>query len=116
MLCLGAGHALSLPVNGEVRQIQRAWRARLPAGVDMDRPQQVNRVRVAAVQDAFGADVAGIDQMLLRQKVLLHQLCMDRLQRVVVLLRRGCGLDLRDEVRQVVVATFGHVHLVADPL
>ncbi|HEY7973925.1 MAG TPA: hypothetical protein VID72_01155 [Ktedonobacterales bacterium] len=49
VLPLRAGDALVPPIHGELGDIERAGRARLPAGVGMHGSNQVNRMRVAAV-------------------------------------------------------------------
>src|SRR5690348_9110045 len=116
VLALRTGHDVVLPVDGKPRDIEGARGMRLPTGIHMHRSNQVNSMLVAALQDPFGADIAGVDQMLLRQEVLLRELRVDRLERVVVLLGGGRRLDLGDKVRQVVVTALRQMYLVADPV
>ena len=68
-----------LPVDVEVGDIEGSRGMRLPTRIDMDRPDELNGMLVAALEDPFGTDVAGIDQVLLRQEVLVCQLRLDRL-------------------------------------
>lgn len=79
-------------------------------------PNEVNIVVVTALQDTFRADIACVNEVVFRSQLLVRELRLDRLQRVVILLGRWCGFDLRNEMRQVVVATFGEMHFVADPV
>ena len=116
VLALGAGDALVLPVHGELRQIQRTRRTRLPTGINVHRPNEVNPMRLATVQDAFGADVASIDQLLSGEQIGLREMALDRDKGMVVLLNRWGSVDVGDEMRAVVVTAFGHMDFVADPL
>ncbi len=115
-LALRTGEDLVVPVDVELRDLAGARSMRLPTRVDGHRPNELNGRRVAALNETFGADVAGIDQVLLWQEVLARELRLERLQSVVVLLGRGRRLALGDEVRQVVVAALAQMHRVAAPV
>jgi hypothetical protein len=69
----------------------------------MHRSNELNGMCVAAVQEALGAAVARIDQVLLGQEVCIRQCCPHRGERRVILLGRGRRLHRRDELRQIAV-------------
>src|SRR5258708_5429108 len=77
VLALWTRHHLVVPVDVELGDIEGAGGTRLPTWVHMHRPNEVNVVRVTALNDAFGADVAGIDQVLLRQQVIVRECRLD---------------------------------------
>ena len=79
LLALRTRHDAVLPVDVEVGHIEGAGRMRLPTRVDVHRSDELNGMLVTALKDAFGTDVPGIDQVLLRQEVLVRQLRLDRL-------------------------------------
>lgn len=81
----------------------------------MHRPNQVNRVGVAALKDPFCADVAGIHQVFSRQQTRCNQMLLDRVEGMVVLFNRWSGMHAGDEMRAVVVAALGQMDLVAKP-
>ena len=51
-----------------------ARRVRLPTGIDVNWPHQVTPMRLASVQDAFGAAVARVHQLVRRQQIRPRQL------------------------------------------
>lgn len=116
MLTLGTGHCLLLPVHLKVRDIEGIWRACLPTRIGMHWPHEINRILVTTLQNPFGADLASVNQLFLRQQLLGRQLRLDGLERMVILWRRGWGFDQRDEMWQIVVAALGHMHFVTDPV
>ncbi len=116
--CCPAGQVdlLLLAVNGELRDIQRAWGVRLPAWVDMHGPNKINGMGVTALEDALGADIAGIHQMLGWQQARRGQMRLDGVEGLVILLNRRGGVCIGDEMRAVVVAALGQMHVVSHPL
>jgi hypothetical protein len=108
------GHLFSEPVNGERRDVHGARRSRLPAGIDRDRSNEVNRmevnrISVKTVSDAFGARVARIHQLVGREQVVGRQIGLKGVERVVILLGGCGGGDLGNQVRQVVLTAFGQM-------
>lgn len=47
---------------------------------------------------------------------MFGQIGLDRVECLVVLLRGWGRLDLRDQVRQIILTAFGEMYLLADPL
>jgi len=82
----------------------------------MRRPNEVNGVDIPTVEDAFGADIASIHEVLRGQPLVCRQIGLDGVKRGVILLRRRRGRDLRDEVRKIVFAALGQMDFVPDPL
>src|SRR5512135_1664581 len=60
--------------------------------------------------------VALVDQVLTRQQITLRQRFMDHLDHVVVRCRRGGGLDVDDQVRQLLFTGLGQVLFVTHPI
>src|SRR5258708_23836910 len=116
VLALRTGHDLVIPVDVELGDIEGARGMRLPTRIDVHWPNQVNVVHVTTVKDAFGAEVAGIDEVLLREERLVRQLRLNGFEGMVILLGRGCRLDLGNELGKVVVAALGQMHLVPNPV
>jgi hypothetical protein len=73
-------------------------------------------MRLATVEEAFGAAVASLDQLLSREQIGRGKVVLNGVERVVVLLNRGRSVDVGDEMRPLVVAAFGHLDFVAHPL
>jgi hypothetical protein len=72
LLILGTGHDLPLPVHPKLRNIESVWGACLPTGIYMHWPKEVNAVLVTTLQDALGADIAGINQVFFRRQLLVR--------------------------------------------
>jgi len=68
------------------------------------------------VQDAFGADVASIDHLLSWEQIGRGKVVLNGVKGMVILLNRGRGVDVGDEMGAVVVTAFGHMDFVAHPL
>jgi hypothetical protein len=71
---------------------------------------------VAAVQDPFRAEVAGLYQLLSRQRIGSGEVVLNGVKGMVILLNRWSGVDVRDEMRPVVIAARRHMDFVAYPL
>jgi hypothetical protein len=83
--------------------IQRDWTEQIDGLTNLARDQQ------------GGIDVAGTDQVGLRQQPTRGEKAVNRCRhRPIRHSRRGC-LDIRDQVRPVRLAGFGQMNLVADP-
>ena len=59
----GAGHRLSLPVNGKLKYIQTIFGLGLPTGIRATRPKQVDSVLLLAMGQVFGIHITRINQM-----------------------------------------------------
>ena len=68
------------------------------------------------MEDAFGAAVAGIDELLSREQINPREMALDRDKGMVILFNRGRSVDVGDEMGAVVVTAFGHMDFVAHPL
>lgn len=106
----GAG----LPVDDEVFLGEAGMFA--GAGIFADRPDHGDGMLGGGVMDDLRSDVAGVDQMLAGQEFLVGQRRVDGVEGVDVLLGGRGGQHVHDHMGQVVVAGFGLVDLVADPL
>jgi hypothetical protein len=86
LLPLRTGGPLVLPVEVKLRDISGAWCPGLPARVAVDWSNQTSGVDIPAVQDALGTDIACVYQVLGRQHLFCGQVCLNGLQRMLVLL------------------------------
>src|SRR5512135_569035 len=95
-----ARHDLLLPVHDETPLVETLTSAGLPTGVVGYRTDDGHAVIALAFHENARIRVALVDQVLTRQQIALRQRLMDHLDHVVVRCRRGGGLDVDDQVRQ----------------
>ena len=112
----GAGRLLPLPVDLELLGGEALARPGLPAVIAAHWPEQFDVVLVPAGDQQFGVEEAGVDDMHARQEIALLECRMDRGRDRAIVRRPGGRLDVGDQVRAVVVARLGEMHLVPDPL
>ncbi len=73
LLALWTGHDMAIPVDLKLRHVESAGGMRLPTGIHMHWPDQIYPGVIPTLQDALGADVARVNQVLLRQQFVLRQ-------------------------------------------
>jgi hypothetical protein len=100
----------------QLRDLSGAWCPGLPARVAVDWSNQITGVAIPAVQDALGADIACVYQVLGRQHLFCGQVCLNGLQRMLVVQSGRRRFDLGDEMWQGVIAAFAQMDLVPNPL
>ncbi|SQD94650.1 hypothetical protein FMEAI12_2700006 [Parafrankia sp. Ea1.12] len=110
-----AGGLLSVPVDGEVGQVEGAGGAGLPGGVHSERADQFDAMLGRAGQEQLGGGVAGVDGVFGGQQTTAGEVGVHDRGRLLVGDGGGGGLHVGDHVWGVVVAGLGEVDLVADP-
>src|SRR3954447_9398310 len=95
LVALGAAHALTLPVDRKVRDVERTLLMRLPTLVRPRGADQVNAVLLAGRDQLLRADISRVDQVLGGGKSRAGQGCVDRAgaHRLVHVGRCGVGVD-----------------------
>jgi len=104
--CDGPG----LPVDLECRDVVAFAGLGLPARIRADRADQLDPVLDFGVDQQVDIDIAGIDQVDLRQKVLCPQRLVHRRSHGHVRHRRRCGLDMHNQPWRAFIAGFREVH------
>src|SRR5512135_367913 len=115
LLACRAGHDLPLPVDLEAPLVEARAGASLPARVLGYRADDGHAVLALAVDQDLGVGVALVDQVLTREQIALLLRLMHLVDHVVVWCRRRRRLDVDDQMRPVLIAGRGEVHLVTHP-
>jgi hypothetical protein len=103
---------VTLPIDLEMRHIKPRAGPYLPIRGDGNRTKQLDLMLLLAGQEMGSFHITRIDHMGARQHVLVCQGLMDPGRHLHVLGGGWGGLDVYEEMRQVVVTGFGHMHLV----
>lgn len=115
MHALRANRRLDCPINLKGVEGKRARSMGLPTGIWSGWTDHA----YAEIGLTIGQEVAGritaIDQMFIRQQILLLQIRMDVRQHVIVAGGGRGGFDMDNQVRAIVVSGFGEMRLIADP-
>ena len=96
-MTLGTGDRLGFPINGEVRQVIASLGlipVILEGGTD-----QVDSIALPTLDEIGRINVAGIDQVLLGEQVLLGQGGMNPAESLLVVDGSRGGLDMGDQLR-----------------
>jgi len=105
----------SLPVDLKARQIKPHALLELPAMIPCGRSQQLNAIGAATFDQPLGFNIAAIYQLCIWQQLRLLQGLLDRRERIIVTGGGGLGVDVGNDVRQVILTALGQVYLIAEP-
>src|SRR5512135_605485 len=117
MLCLPAGQVTTcLSQSTSKLPLSKPAPARAcQLGSSATGPTYGHAVRARAVDQDLGVGVALVDQVLTREQIALLLRLMHLVDHVVVWCRRRRRLDVDDQMRPVLIAGRGEVHLVTHP-
>jgi hypothetical protein len=87
-MALGARTHLMTPIDLKSFHSKSSRSSRLPAGISVNRTNKINAVHLLAVENPFGTDISGINEMMMREEILGGQIGLNELKRMMILLNR----------------------------
>ena len=107
---------LLLPIDRKLVNALGAVDLGLPTGILARRAQEVDPMRLPAVDEQLGTDIGGIDQVLLRRHTLVNESLLDRFRTHRFMDRGWRRVHLRQQVGRGGLTRLADVHHIPRPL
>ena len=102
------------PINLKTRQVKRALGLSLPTGIGPHWPNDINPHVLTGHQDITG-QIPHIHEVLAGETVLHRQVGMHGVNHFDILHRGRSGFNVSNQAREIIIARFSQMDLIADP-